>query len=113
MCAGCFFDPVRWQIVTLYWYCDDPEPYWPAAEPLPANAGPPRIDSGTSSAAVTATPAITLPLPLLSLFTLQASKVTVAGRVFVETECSRVLNLGKGCLICVPRKQGERKTEVN
>ena len=46
---------MRWQIVTLYWYWDEPEySYSDAAETLPASAGAPKTMSGTKNAAVTA-----------------------------------------------------------
>jgi len=46
---------VRWQIVTLYWYWDEPAySYWDADAALLASAGAPKTPSGTKNAAVTA-----------------------------------------------------------
>jgi hypothetical protein len=53
---GCFFEPVGWQTVTLYWYS--------AAEPevLPAIAGPPTTARGRKNATETAIAATRLRL---------------------------------------------------
>src|SRR5262245_55230950 len=51
---GCFFECVRWQSATLYWYWDEPEwPYCDTALTLRASAGAPSTPSGTRIATVT------------------------------------------------------------